>query len=96
MLQNVLIVKLANLETVNFKCLYFSALYTLLHVLIVKLILVSCILIQKQKKKKTKKQTKNDPYFSMGKNIKVMPQNAPLSISSLIFSFVHAPECAYC
>ena len=50
----------------------------------------------KTKKKKTKKQTKNDPYFSMGKNIKVMPQNAPLSISSLIFSFVHAPECAYC
>ena len=47
--------------------------YTLRYVLIVKVILVSCILIQKKKKK-------NDLYFGMGKNTKVMPQNAPLSI----------------
>ena len=43
--------------------------------LIVKLFLVSCILIQKKTK-----QNKNDRYFGMGKNTKVMPQNAPLSI----------------
>ena len=43
------------------------------YVLIVKVILV--ILIQKK--------TKNDPYFGMGKNTKVMPQTAPLSIFSL-------------
>ena len=42
-----------------------------------KVILV--IFIQKKKKKKKKKQ-KNDSYFGMGKNTKVMPQNAPLSI----------------
>ena len=60
----------------------FSALYMLRYVLIVKVILV--ILIQKNKKKtkKNKKKTKNDQYFGMGKNIKVMPQNAPLSIFS--------------
>ena len=60
---------------------FFSALYTLQYVLIVKVILV--ILIQKKKKKKKKNQ-KNDPYFGMGKNTKVMPQNAPLSIFSLV------------
>ena len=43
------------------------------YVLIVKVILV--ILIQKKKKQ--------DLYFGMGKNTKVMPQNAPLSIFSL-------------
>ena len=43
-----------------------------------KVILV--ILIQKKKKKK---KQKNDPYFGMGKNTKVMPQNALLSIFSL-------------
>ena len=43
-----------------------------------KVILV--IFIQKKKKKK---KTENHPYFSMGKNTKVMPQNAPLSIFSL-------------
>ena len=53
---------------------FFSALYMLRYVLIVKLILVSCILIQKKKKKK------NDPYFGMGKNTKVMLQNAPFFI----------------
>ena len=56
---------------------FFSALYTLRYVLIVKIFLVTCIFIQKNKKKKKKK---NDPYFGMGKNTKVMPQNAPLSI----------------
>ena len=49
------------------------------YVLIVKVILV--ILIQKTKQKQ--KKTKKDPYFGMGKNTKVMPQNAPLSIFSL-------------
>ena len=36
----------------------------------------SCYIIQKKKKKKKKKrkQEKNDPYFGMGKNTKVMPQ----------------------
>ena len=54
------------------------------YVLIVKVILV--ILIQKKTKKNKKikrKKKKNDPYFGMGKNINVMPQNAPLSIFSL-------------
>ena len=32
----------------------------------------SCYIIQKKKKKK--KKEKNDPYFGMGKNTKVMPQ----------------------
>ena len=61
MLQNVLIVKLAKLYTVN---LYvsLSALYTLQYVPIV-LILVIVYLFKK-----------NDPYFGMGKNTKVMPQ----------------------
>ena len=50
---------------------FFSALYMLRYVLIVKIFRVTCILIQKKK---------NDPYFGMGKNTKVMPQNALLSI----------------
>ena len=33
----------------------------------------NCIFIQKKKKKKNTKE-KNDPYFGMGKNTKVMPQ----------------------
>ena len=53
---------------------FFSALYMLRYVLIVQIFLVTCIFIQKKKTKK------NDPHFSMGKNTKVMPQNAPLSI----------------
>ena len=57
---------------------FISALYKLRYVLIVNVILV--IFIQKKKKQQ---KTKNDPYFGMGKNIKVMPQNAPLSIFSL-------------
>ena len=86
MLQNVLIVKLEKLYTVN---LYvsLSALYMLRNVLIVKLeklytvnLYVSLsalymlqyvpIVTYSCKKKKKKK----DPYFSMGKNTKVMPQ----------------------
>ena len=55
---------------------FFSALYMLQYVLIVKIFRVTCILIQKKKKKKKK----NDPYFGMGKNTKVISQNAPLSI----------------
>ena len=40
---------------------------------IVKVILV-ILFNKKKKKKKKKKKEKNDPYFSMGKNTKVMPQ----------------------
>ena len=66
MLQNVLIVKLDKLYTVN---LYvsLSALYMLQYVPIVT---YSCKLLYSKKKKKKKK----DPYFGMGKNTKVMPQ----------------------
>ena len=71
--------KLVNCEFSSLS--YFSALYTLRYVLIVKVILV--ILIQKKTKKKNKKNKKNDPYFGMGKNIKVIPQYALLSIFSL-------------
>ena len=62
MLWNVLIVKLAKLYTVN---LYvsLSALYMLQYVPIV-IILVIVYLFKK----------KNDTYFGMGKNTKVMPQ----------------------
>ena len=71
MLQNVLIVKLTKLYTVNLY-VFLSALYTLQYVPIVT-ILVNCIFFKKKKKKK-QKQKKNDPYFGMGKNTKVMPQ----------------------
>ena len=63
MLWNVLIVKLEKLYTVNLY-VFLSALYMLQYVPIVT-ILVNCIFIQKKK---------NDPYFDMGKNTKVMPQ----------------------
>ena len=43
---------------------------------------ISCNLYIYSKKKKKKKK-KNNPYFGMGKNTKVMPQNALLSIFSL-------------
>ena len=62
MLRNVLIVKLAKLYTVNLY-VFLSALYMLQYVLIVNF--CNCIFIQKKK---------NDPYFGMGKNTKVMPQ----------------------
>ena len=77
MLQNVLIVKLAKLYTVN---LYvsLSALYMLQYVPIV-IILVIVYLFKKIKKKKRKK---NDPYFGMGKNTKVMPQYPAISLFS--------------
>ena len=70
MLWNVLIVKLAKLYTAN---LYvsLSALYTLQYVPIA-IILVIVYLFKK--KPKEQKQKKNDPYFGMGKNTKVMPQ----------------------
>ena len=70
MLQNVLIVKLTKLYTVNLY-VFLSALYTLKYVPIVT-ILINCILFQKKKKKK--KEKKNDLYFGMDKNTKVMPQ----------------------
>ena len=54
------IVKLANLYVLSF-----SALYTFWYVLIVKVTLV--IFFEKKKQK-------NDPYYGMGKNTKVMPQ----------------------
>ena len=63
MLQNVLIVKLEKLYTVNLY-VFLSALYTLQYVPIV-IILVIVYLFKKKK---------NDPYFGMGKNTKVMPQ----------------------
>ena len=66
MLWNVLIVKLGKLYTVNLY-VFLSALYMLQYVPIVT-ILVNCIFFQKKKEKK------NDPYFGMGKNTKVMPQ----------------------
>ena len=69
MLQNVLIVKLAKLYTVNLY-VFLSALYMLQYVPIV-IILVIVYLFKKKKKKKKKE---NDPYFDMGKNAKVMPQ----------------------
>ena len=62
MLWNVLIVKLEKLYTVNLY-VFLSALYMLQYVPIVT-ILVNCIFFKK----------KNDPYFGMGKNTKVMPQ----------------------
>ena len=68
MLRNVLIVKLEKLYTVNLY-VFLSALYTLQYVPIVT-ILVNCIFFKTKKKKKKK----NDPYFGMGKNTKVMPQ----------------------
>ena len=64
MLRNVLIVKLAKLYTVNLY-VFLSALYMLQYVPIV-IILVIVHLFKKKKK--------NDPYFGMGKNTKVMPQ----------------------
>ena len=67
MLRNVLIVKLEKLYTVNLY-VFLSALYTLQYVPIVTN-LVNCIFFKKKKKTK-----KNDPYFDMGKNTKVMPQ----------------------
>ena len=62
-----LIVKLAKLYTVNLY-VFLSALYMLQYVPIV-IILVIVYLFKKKIKKK-----KNDPYFGMGKNTKVMPQ----------------------
>ena len=67
MLRNVLIVKLENLYTVNLY-VFLSALYTLQYVPIV-IIFVLVYLFKKKKKEK-----KNNPYFGMGKNTKVMPQ----------------------
>ena len=43
---------------------FFSALYMVWNVLIVN---IPCNIVKKKKKK-------NDPYFGMGKNAKVMPQ----------------------
>ena len=55
---------------------FFSALYTLWNVLIVNILCNLYI----YSKKKTKK---NDPYFGMGKNTKVMPQ-MPCYLSFLL------------
>ena len=67
MLRNVLIVKLEKLYTVNFY-VFLSALYTLQYVPIVIIFAIVYLF------KKKKKEKKNDPYFGMGKNTKVMPQ----------------------
>ena len=40
----------------------------------VPIVIISCNYIFIQKKKKKKKEKKNEPYFGMGKNTKVMPQ----------------------
>ena len=64
MLWNVLIVKLAKLYTVNLY-VFLSALYTLQYVPIVIILVIVYLFNQKKK---------NDPYFGMGKNTKVMPQ----------------------
>ena len=50
---------------------FLSALYTLQYVPIV---IIFVIIYLFKKKKKKKKEKKNDPYFGMGKNTKVMPQ----------------------
>ena len=50
-----------------------SALYMLRSVPIVQVILVT-LFKKKKKKKKKKEKEKNDLYFGMGKNTKVMPQ----------------------
>ena len=71
MLQNVLIVKLGKLYTVNLY-VFLSALYMLQYVPIVIILVI--VYLFKKKKKKKKKEKKNDPYFGMGKNTKVMPQ----------------------
>ena len=74
MLRNVLIVKLEKLYTVNLY-VFLSALYMLQYVPIVTIL----VLVYFSKKKKKKK--KNDPYFSMGKNTKVMPQYPAIYLS---------------
>ena len=66
MLQNVLIVKLAKLYTVNLY-VFLSALYTLQYVPIVIILVI--VYFSKKKEKR-----KNDLYFGMGKNTKAMPQ----------------------
>ena len=79
MLQNVLIVKLAKLYTVNY--MYFlSALYKLQYVPIVKVTLVIFIHKKKKKKKRKRKTTRTSVWV---KNTKVMPQKTLLSIFSL-------------
>ena len=58
-----------------------SFLFSFVHTLVcANCKIISCKLYTYSKKKKQKKTKKNDPYFGMGKNTKVMPQNAPLSI----------------
>ena len=64
MLRNVLIVKLGKLYTVNLY-VFLSALYMLQYVPIVTILVIVHLF---------KKKKKNDPYFGMGKNTKVMPQ----------------------
>ena len=96
MLQNVLIVKLGKLYTVNLY-VFLSALYMLQYVPIVT-ILVNCIFFNKKKRKK------NDPYFSMGKNTKVMPQYPTIYLflgkgrESLHLKTLHKTKykCAFC
>ena len=79
MLQNVLIVKLEKVYTVNY--MYsLSALYTLQYVPIVN---YSCKLLYPKKKEKKKKKKEKDPHFGMGKNTKVTPQK-PRYLSFLL------------
>ena len=63
--------------------IYMSFLFSFVHAPVcANCKIISCKLYTYSKKTKTKKKKtkKNDPYFGMGKNTKVMPQNAPLSI----------------
>ena len=59
-------------------CIYMSFLFSFVHAPVcANCKIISCKLYTYSKKNK---KTKNDPYFGMGKNTKVMPQNSPLSI----------------
>ena len=99
MLWNVLIVKLEKLYTVNLY-VFLSALYTLQYVPIV--IISVIVYLFKKKKKKKKKKEKNDPYFGMGKNTKVMPQYHAIYLFSweregiLMSQNLTKYKCAFC
>ena len=98
MLRNVLIVKLAKLYTVNLY-VFLSALYMLQYVPIVIILVI--VYFSKQKKKK---KEKNDLYFGMGKNTKVMPQYPAIYLFSweregiLMSQTLHKTKykCAFC
>ena len=60
--------------------IYMFFIFSFVHALVCANCKVILVIFIQKKKKKTEK---NDPYFGMGRNTKVMPQNAPLSIFSL-------------